>query len=120
MSTWQRPAPATPPCETAFDQAVADAAPTLALLTAPAPALVIAELMVASSHRRQGIAAQLLSTYIADAPAAWLVTHRDGGAPAFYQRQGWRQEAAFTSAGVPMLLYTWAPRAEQERAAEDG
>lgn len=107
-----RPAPATPPQGTDFDRAVAGAASSSAVLTTPA--LVVAELMVAATHRRQGIAARMLSAYTPDAPAAWLVTHRDGGAPAFYRRQRWWQDAAFTSGGVPMLLYTWPPETAEE------
>ncbi|MEV0131759.1 GNAT family N-acetyltransferase [Dactylosporangium sp. NPDC050688] len=119
------PAPAALPRQTAFDQAVADATPPHARALLMAPSLVVAELMVATSHRRRGIAARLLSAYVVDAPAAWLVTHRDGGAPTFYRRCGWQQAAAFTAGGEPMLLFTWArhsppARAVQQRATQDG
>jgi predicted N-acetyltransferase YhbS len=102
------PAPAHQPRDNAFDRAVADAAPPGALARMVTPALVVAELMVAASHRRRGIAAQLLAAYVATAPAAWLSTHRDSSAAAFYRRQGWREDAGFTVDGAPLLLFTWA------------
>ncbi|MET7402627.1 GNAT family N-acetyltransferase [Dactylosporangium sp. NPDC005572] len=101
-------APTQLPRETPFDIAVADAVPPRVRPRMVAPALVVGELMVAESHRRQRIAARLLAAYVATAPAAWLITHRDGGAPAFYRRQGWREDAAFVADGVPLLLFTWA------------
>ncbi|WP_238005831.1 GNAT family N-acetyltransferase [Dactylosporangium sp. AC04546] len=101
-------APPALPRDTPFDKAVAEAAPATALPRMLAPALVVGELMVAESYRRRGIAARLLRAYVMAAPTAWLVTHRDGAAPHFYRRQGWREEAEFASEGVPMRLFTWA------------
>ena len=116
MPVYGWPARPSPPLATSFDRAIAEAAPPEVLPLLTAPSLVVAELMVAGSHRRQGIAGRLLSAYVAGAPSAWLVTHRDGGAPAFYRRCGWRQDATLTSDGEPLLLFTWTV---QQRAAQD-
>lgn len=81
-----------------------------------APSVVVAELMVAGTHRRRGVGRRLLHAYMAGSPAGWLVTHRQGDAPAFYRRLGWRAEAEFELAGEPLLLFTWAA---PECAVED-
>ncbi|MDG4833958.1 GNAT family N-acetyltransferase [Solwaraspora sp. WMMD1047] len=107
-ATYGWTAPARLPRGTEFEVAVADAAPPEAIPRMVAPSTVVAELMVTGTHRRRGVARRLLETYLAGKPAAWLVTHRDGDAPAFYRRTGWREESAFRSVGNPLLLFTWS------------
>ncbi|MFY1692855.1 hypothetical protein [Plantactinospora sp. WMMB782] len=118
------PAPPVLARSTEFEAAVADAVAPEAMPRMVAPSIVVAELMVTGTHRRQGVAGRLLNAYLAGWPAGWLVTHRDGGAPAFYRRAGWREEAAFRSVEEPLLLFTWAASAAGEQpgrvAASDG
>jgi GNAT superfamily N-acetyltransferase len=103
------PAPAELPTGTAFDDAVAAlVTPALRPLLV-APSTVVAELMIATSHRRQGLAGLLLDTYLADRPSAWLSTHTAADARRFYRRRGWNEAAEFTVDGAALVLCTWTP-----------
>jgi GNAT superfamily N-acetyltransferase len=101
------PAGDTLPAGTAFDDALAAAAPRHVLAALTAPALVVAELMVHPAHRRKGIARALLTRYVSRWPRAWLCTHPQAPAVALYESMGWRRQFDFVVGEVPLVLYLW-------------
>jgi GNAT superfamily N-acetyltransferase len=90
-----------------FDDALAAAVSPDVASRLVAPALVVAELMVAPRHQRRGIGRALLARYVEDFPAAWLVTHPAAPAAKLYEREGWRQETGFVVADHPLVVFTW-------------
>ncbi|MDG4827450.1 GNAT family N-acetyltransferase [Asanoa sp. WMMD1127] len=92
-----------------LDAALVTAVTPETLGSLSAPARIVGELMVASTHRRRGIASRLLTAYVADAPRAWLITHRDSDARHLYRRAGWCEQVEFDTDGQPVVLLTWAP-----------
>ncbi|GAA0546172.1 GNAT family N-acetyltransferase [Paractinoplanes ferrugineus] len=101
------PAPACLPEASAFDLAVRDAvSPAVAALLV-APAVVVAELMVAPAFHRRGIGRTLLAEYVAGRSRAWLATHPGAGAVALYESEGWVRRAAYVASGTPLVLYTY-------------
>jgi GNAT superfamily N-acetyltransferase len=90
-----------------FDDALAAAVTPAVAGRLVAPALVVAELMVDPRHQRRGIGRALLSRYVEDWPAAWLVTHLHAPAATLYRQEGWRQECEFEVENHPMVLFTW-------------
>lgn len=90
-----------------FDDALAAAVSPAVARRLVAPALVVAELMVDPGHQRRGIGRALLTRYVEDWPAAWLVTHPEAPAAAMYRQEGWRQEAEFAVTEYPLVVFTW-------------
>jgi Acetyltransferases len=95
------------PAGTAFDDALAAAAPRHVVAALTAPALVVAELMVHPAHRRQGIARALLTRYVSRWPRAWLCTHPQAPAVALYESMGWRRQFDFVVGEFSLVLYLW-------------
>ncbi|WP_433294301.1 GNAT family N-acetyltransferase [Actinoplanes sp. CA-030573] len=100
------PAPATLPEATEHDRAVRDAVPPELAALLVAPALVVAELMVAPSWQRQGLGRRLLAELVADAPRAWLATHPQAPAVALYEQTGWQRQFTYRAGGHPLVLFT--------------
>ncbi|GIE81737.1 N-acetyltransferase [Actinoplanes philippinensis] len=100
------PAPPRLPENNEYDLAVRDAAgPDVADLLV-APAVIVAELMVAPAHRRRGLGRTLLARYVAGHPRAWLATHPQAPAVALYETEGWIRRAAYLVGRKPLVLYT--------------
>ncbi|WP_328474580.1 GNAT family N-acetyltransferase [Actinoplanes sp. NBC_00393] len=99
------PAPALLPADNEFDRALRDAVTPQVAALLVAPAVVVAELMVAPAHRGQGLGRKLLTRYVAGHPRAWLVAHPDAAAVRLYESTGWTRQAAYTVAGEPCVLY---------------
>jgi GNAT superfamily N-acetyltransferase len=90
-----------------FDDALAAAVSPAVASRLVAPAVVVAELMVDPRHQRRGIGRALLTRYVEDFPAAWLVTHPDAPAARLYEQEGWRQETEFAVTDYPLVVFTW-------------
>ncbi|WP_148272334.1 GNAT family N-acetyltransferase [Micromonospora maris] len=99
------PAPTTLPTANAFDIAVRDAAPPDVADLLVAPALVVAELMVAPAHQGHGLGRELLARQVGDR-AAWLATHPDAAAARLYQRAGWERRFSFQVNDRPLAVFT--------------
>ncbi|WP_229069106.1 GNAT family N-acetyltransferase [Actinoplanes sp. DH11] len=73
-----------------------------------APAVFVAELMVAPVFRGQGLGRRLLDRFTAGHPRAWLTTH--AGTAGFYESAGWTRCAGDDPARVLYLRETPVPR----------
>jgi GNAT superfamily N-acetyltransferase len=100
------PAPAVLPSSNAFDLAVRAEAPAEVARLLVAPAVVVAELMVAPVYRRRGLARSLLRGFGAGAARAWLATHPHADAVRFYEAEGWIRRFTYEVGGRPLVLYT--------------
>jgi GNAT superfamily N-acetyltransferase len=90
-----------------FDDALAAAATPDIVRRLVAPAVTVAELMVAPGHQRRGIGRALLARYVDEFPAAWLATHPQAPAATMYRQEGWQQEFEFAVDLQPMVVFTW-------------
>ncbi|MBP2327349.1 ribosomal protein S18 acetylase RimI-like enzyme [Kibdelosporangium banguiense] len=84
------PAPAEVP-DTPFHRSL----PASALPHVVAPAVGVAELMVHPDHQGKGIGRELLTRYMKQHSAGWLVTHPDAPARALYDSAGWQRGEQF-------------------------
>ncbi|WBB67688.1 hypothetical protein [Micromonospora sp. WMMD812] len=100
------PAPAVLPAATEFDLAVREAASAEVAALLIAPAVVVAELMVAPAFRRRGVARTRLRRFVARAPRAWLATHPESDAVALYEAEGWLRRFGFVIGDHPLIVYT--------------
>ncbi|MEV6693947.1 GNAT family N-acetyltransferase [Micromonospora sp. NPDC051196] len=101
------PAPAVLPAANAFDIAVREAAPPDVAALLVAPAVVVAELMVAPAYRGHGVGRELLARQVGDR-AAWLATHPDAAAAQLYERTGWVRRFSYQVDSRPLTLFTRA------------
>lgn len=70
----------------------------------------VAEVMVAPEARGRGVARALLGRIAPPSRAAWLATHADSDANAFYERLGWAPlGTTSTTSGVPLRFYAQHP-----------
>jgi GNAT superfamily N-acetyltransferase len=91
----------------AFDDALAAAVTPEVASRLVAPALIVAELMVAPEHQQKGIGRSLLAEFVSGWPLAWLCTHPGAPAARMYRNDGWREETMFEVDEYPMVLFTW-------------
>lgn len=100
------PAPPHLPDDNQFDLAVRDAVTPQVAKLLIAPAVIVAELMIAPAYRRRGLARTLLNRYITGYPRAWLATHPQADAVTLYETQGWVRRATYLVGDKPLVLYT--------------
>ena len=99
------PAPQAMPTGTPFNDALLAATPQHLIPRLTAPATIVVELMVDPAHRRRGLAAALLTSYVPPGRSGWLCTHPDAPAAKLYHKLGWHAAIEFSTGTTPLVVY---------------